>query len=505
MYEIYPTSFADGDGDGWGDLAGIRSRLPYLEWLGVDAVWLSPIYPSPQADFGYDVADYCDVDPRFGDLASFDALLDEAHARAIRVLLDWVPNHTSDRHPWFLESREARDSARRDWYIWRDGTRDGLPPNNWRSAFGGPAWTFDDRTAEWYLHLFLPKQPDLNWASPDVREAMHATLRFWLDRGVDGFRADVVHLIGKDPALPDQDASLGEVDRVAIHDDPRTHDLLRGLRRVLDEYPGERMMVGEVNLRDTLRIATYYGAGDELHLAFNFLALEAGFDPAAWRTLVETVGEALVPRAWPTWVLSNHDNPRHRTRFGGSERRARAAAVLLLTLRGTPFVFQGEELGLEDAVVPASARVDPGGRDGARAPLPWTAEPPHGWPAPPFLPFPPEPGDRSVERQRGTPGSTLLLYRRLLALRRRSPALRDGDLHLLDAPPEVLRFVRVAAGERFEVAVNFSLGAVPLAEAEGATIVLASDDLAPGQPFAGVVPPECAVVFSPAQAVQRQP
>ena len=219
-------------------------------------------------------------------------------------------------------------------------------------------------------------------------------------------------------------------------------------------------------------------------------------------TLVETVGEALVPRAWPTWVLSNHDNPRHRTRFGGSERRARAAAVLLLTLRGTPFVFQGEELGLEDAVVPASARVDPGGRDGARAPLPWTAEPPHGWPAPPFLPFPPEPGDRSVERQRGTPGSTLLLYRRLLALRRRSAALRDGDLHLLDAPPEVLRFV---AGERFEVAVNFSLGAVPLAEAEGATIVLASDDLAPGQPFAGVVPPECAVVFSPAQAVQRQP
>ncbi|HEU4450952.1 MAG TPA: alpha-amylase family glycosyl hydrolase [Gaiellaceae bacterium] len=496
VYQVYPLSFADGDGDGLGDLAGIRSRLPYLQWLGVDALWLSPIYPSPLADFGYDVSDHCGVDPRFGDLAGLDALVGEAHARGLRVLLDWVPNHTSDRHPWFRDSRSSRSSRRRDWYVWRDG-RGAEPPNNWRSAFGGPAWTLDDRTGQWYLHLFLREQPDLNWAHPQVREAMHDTLRFWLDRGVDGFRADVVHLIGKDPALPDQEPALGDVDRVAVHDEPLTHELLRGVRGVLEEYAGERLMVGEVNLRDTARIGTYYGAGDELHLAFNFLSLEAGFDPAAWRALVETVGRALPTGAWPTWVLSNHDNPRHRTRFGGSERRARAAALLLLTLRGTPFLFQGEELGLEDAHVPPQARVDPGGRDGARAPMPWTAGAPHGWPGRPLLPFPPEPDRRSVEAQRGTPASTLRLYRELLALRRRSAALREGDLHLLDhADADVLRYARSAGDERLEVAINFSSAPVALPDARGTSVVLASDDLRPGAPLAGEIPAECGVVLA---------
>jgi hypothetical protein len=300
-----PLTFADGNGDGVGDLAGIRSRLGYLERLGIDAIWLSPIYPSPLADFGYDVAEYCDVDSRFGNLADLERLVAEAHDRGIRVLLDWVPNHTSNQHPWFLESRSSPTSPKREWYIWRDGRGDG-PPNNWRSAFGGPAWTFDDPTGQWYLHVFLPEQPDLNWGNREVQAAMHDTLRFWLDRGVDGFRADVIHLIGKDPALADQDPGLGNLGLVAVHDDPRTHELLRGIRRVLDEYPGDRMMVGEVNLRDTIRIATYHGAGDELHLAFNFLSLEAGFDPVAWRLLVGTVGESYSEEAWPgamAWVV----------------------------------------------------------------------------------------------------------------------------------------------------------------------------------------------------------
>src|SRR4051812_24777497 len=275
FYQVYPRSFQDSNGDGIGDLRGITSRLDHLNdgtagSLGIDAVWLSPIYRSPMADFGYDVSDHRDVDPVFGDLAAFDRLLADAHARGLRVLLDWVPNHTSSEHPWFLASRSSRDSPRRDWYIWRDG-RDGGPPNNWRSALGGgPAWTFDDATRQWYLHLFLPEQPDLNWANPAVVEAMHGTLRFWLDRGVDGFRMDVVHCIGKDPSLPDLGAG---VSFVGTNDQPRTHVLLRGFRRLLDSYPGERAMVGEVNLSDTRLIRSYYGAGDELHLSFNFLSL----------------------------------------------------------------------------------------------------------------------------------------------------------------------------------------------------------------------------------------
>ncbi|HEV2062142.1 MAG TPA: alpha-amylase family glycosyl hydrolase, partial [Solirubrobacteraceae bacterium] len=411
VYQVYPRSFADGDGDGVGDLHGLIDRLDHLADLGADAVWLSPIYPSPMADFGYDVSDHCDVDPVFGDLEAFDRLVEDAHGRGIRVLLDWIPNHTSDRHPWFVESRASRDSARRDWYVWRDG-RDGGPPNNWRAAFGGPAWTHDPGTDQWYLHLFLPEQPDLNWAEPAVAAAMHDTLRFWLDRGVDGFRADVVHLIAKDPELRDQPAEVGDVDRVGVNDEPHVHGLLRDIRAVLDAYPGDRMMVGEVNLRDTLRLSAYYGEGDELHLAFNFLSLDADFAAADWRALVETVGRHVVsPSAWPTWVLSNHDAPRHRTRYGGSERRARAAAVLLLCLRGTPFLYQGEELGLTDAEVPPDRRVDPGGRDGCRAPIPWSEQPPHGWPGGTWLPFAPEAGERSVEAQRDDPSSILELYR----------------------------------------------------------------------------------------------
>jgi alpha-glucosidase len=315
VYQIYPRSFADASGDGVGDLDGLRARLEYLQWLGVDAIWLSPIFRSPMADFGYDVSDYRDIDPLFGDLQTFDALLEDAHARDIRVLLDWVPNHTSDQHPWFVESRASRDSPKRSWYRWRDGDRD-VPPNNWRAAFADePAWTWDAGTEQWYLHTFLPQQPDLNWDEPEVAAAMHDVLRFWMDRGVDGFRADVVHLIGKDPALAD----VTTPDIVSYHDYEGTHALLRGIRGVLDEYP-DRMMVGEVNLRETSLIAPYLGDDDELHLAFDFESLNVSWDAAAWRARIAHV-EAVMGARWPTWVFSNHDQPRIRTRLGG-ERRA---------------------------------------------------------------------------------------------------------------------------------------------------------------------------------------
>src|SRR5215218_3216319 len=465
VYQVYPRSFADASGDGVGDLDGLRARLGHLEWLGVDAVWLSPIYRSPMADFGYDVADYCDVDPLFGDLPAFDALLDEAHRGGVRVLLDWVPNHTSDRHPWFVESRSSRESAKRSWYRWRDGTRD-RPPNNWPAAFGGgPAWTWDEATRQWYLHTFLPEQPDLNWDEPEVVAAMHDVLRFWLDRGVDGFRADVVHLIGKDPALPDVaelNPAGGHLSIVGSHDFHGTHALLRSIRSVLEEYRGDRMMVGEVNLSQTELIAPYLGEDDELHLAFDFESLHVPWEAGAWRARIERV-ESIMGARWPTWVFSNHDQPRIRTRLGGSEARARAAAVMLLTLRGTPFMYAGEELGLEDAEVPPERVVDPGGRDGCRAPIPWAAADGHGWPGEPWLPWPPHAAQRSVEAQRADAGSILHLYRDAMALRRGSPALRSGTLALLDDAPEgVLAYERAAADDRRRVWVNFGPAPVPL-------------------------------------------
>ncbi|MEJ7560974.1 MAG: alpha-amylase family glycosyl hydrolase [Ilumatobacteraceae bacterium] len=339
FYQIYPRSFCDSDGDGVGDLAGIESHLDHLVWLGVDAIWLSPFFRSPMADFGYDVADYCDVDPLFGSLADFDRLLAACHDRGLRMIIDWVPNHTSDEHPWFVESRATKNSAKRDWYVWRDGTRD-EPPNNWRAQFpDGQAWTWDEATSQWYLHLFTPEQPDLDWDNPEVEAAMHDTLRFWLDRGVDGFRMDVVHLIGKDPALADLPEGQ-ERSAVVTNDEPVTHERLRRVRGLLDSYPGERTSVGEVYLLAPGQIAPYYGAhGDELHMAFNFAALWSPWDATAWEANLADARRSLDPiDAWPTWVLSNHDVPRHRTRYG-SEARARSAAVLLLTLRGTPFVY----------------------------------------------------------------------------------------------------------------------------------------------------------------------
>ncbi len=488
VYQVYPRSFCDTTGDGVGDLNGIGAHLDHLVWLGVDAVWLSPICRSPMADNGYDVSAYDDVDPLFGTLADFDRLVAEAHRLGLRVLLDWVPNHTSIEHPWFTEHP--------DFYVWVDGTPD-HPPNRWREAFhDGPAWTWDDSRGQWYLHLFLAEQPDLDWSNPAVVEAMHGTLRFWLDRGVDGFRMDVVHCIGKGRDLPELTPEE-EARPVVALDVPRTHTLLQGIRGVLDEY-AETTSVGEVYLMDTAKVATYYGTPEahELHLSFNFPGLWAPWEAGVWRTRIDEVEEHLAgPGRWPTWVLSNHDVPRHRTRYG-SVARARAAALLLTTLRGTPFLYAGEELGLEDAVVPPDRALDPGGRDGCRAPLPWTAEEGHGWASGPdaWLPFPPEAGARSVAVQQGDEGSTLWLYKRLLAARRASPALRHGTFTWLPSSPDVLAYERADGDDRRAVLVN--LGAVPSAVPLDGTwdVELATDAAS----TAAALAPDAAVILRPA-------
>ncbi|HEY8526098.1 MAG TPA: alpha-amylase family glycosyl hydrolase [Acidimicrobiales bacterium] len=509
FYQIYPRSFATTHHRATGDLAGIEARLDHLAWLGVDAVWLSPFYPSPMADFGYDVADHCDVDPLFGDLAAFDSLLAACHRRGLRLLVDLVPNHTSDQHPWFQAARSSRDDPKRDWYIWRDGTPE-APPNNWRAAFDleAPAWTWDEATGQWYLHLFLPQQPDLNWDNPEVVEAMHGVMRFWLDRGVDGFRVDVVHGIGKDPVLPDDPPDVAGLPHATLNDTDRTHELIRGLRRVVDAYPGDRLLLGEVFLLSTERIATYYGAGDELHMAFNFPALWAPWDARRWRRAVDATVEHIDARGgWATWVLSNHDTSRHRTRYGGSEDRARAALFLLLGLRGSPVLYAGEELGLEDAVVPPERRLDPGGRDPCRAPIPWTGEPDHGWGVTDaWLPWPPEAATRNVATQRDDAGSILHLYRRLLAARRDSPALQVGDFAWVEGEGasaaaaggdgDVLAWRRwTASGDARVVAVN--MGGAPARVPVSGRVLVASDGRGEGDPFAGTLGPDSAVLLEP--------
>jgi alpha-glucosidase len=499
FYQIYPRSFADSGGDGVGDLEGIRARLDHLAWLGVDAIWICPFYRSPMTDFGYDVMDYCDVDPLFGTLDDFDRLLADAHARDIRVIVDWVPNHTSDLHPWFVEARASRDSAKRDWYLWRDGGPG--RPNNWKAAFGGDTWTWDDATAQWYLHLFLPTQPDLNWRNREVRAAMHDTLRFWLDRGVDGVRIDVVQGLTKDPAFPDDPPDQIEP-HAAVNDCADTHPVLRELRALADGYGGDRLLVGEVYLLSTATVARYLGDGDELHLAFDFTPLYAPWDAGAWRRRIEEAEAEVGSRGgWPTWTLSNHDNPRHRTRYGGPEARARAAAVLLLTLRGAPFVYYGEELGLEDAVVAPGRAVDPGGRDGCRSPMPWDGGAGHGWEgAEPWLPWSPEPGTRNVAALREDEGSILHLYRRILAARRASPALHRGGWRALDgvSTPTVLAYERHDGDDRRTVLVNFTGEPAEVTLQERWMVEVDSGGAGEGTAFAGRLEGDQAVVLRPA-------
>ena len=381
--------------------------------------------------------------------------------------------------------------------MWRDPGPRGAPPNNWVSTFtnGAPAWTLDAHTGQYYLHSFLPEMPDLNWEHPPVVEAMHEALRFWLDHGVDGFRIDVVHNIGKDPALRDVEPRLAKLPHSVLNDDPRTHDHLRGIRQLLESYPGERMAVGEVFLLDTQQVASYYGNNDELQLCFNFPPLFAAWQAEAWRDCIETAARHFDPvGGWPTWVLSNHDVPRHRTRYG-SEARARAAAVLLLTLRGTPFLYMGEELGLENVTVAEDRVVDPGGRDGCRAPIPWTRKPGHGWVTDPWLPFPPDAVARSVEAQSADPTSVLHLYRRLLQARRASPALATGALTLLACPDGVLAWRRTQHDDTRTIAINFRSERVRVELGDDLEIEVASDGAGEGDRFDGNLAPDRALLL----------
>jgi alpha-glucosidase len=485
IYQVYPRSFQDSDGDGIGDLRGIIARLEHLrggpDSLDVDGIWISPFYPSPMADFGYDVADYCDVDPIFGTLADFDALLAAAHERGLRVIVDLVPNHTSDRHPWFREARASRSNPKRDWYVWAHPKPDGSPPNNWRMAFTGvdrPAWTLDEVTGQYYLHSFLPQQPDLNWWNPDVRAAFDGILRFWLDRGVDGFRIDVAHRMARDPDLRDNPiypvmpgeplAFWGDEDRPMDQDHPEVHVIHRRFRRILDEYPGT-VAIGEVFILDTRRLVRYYGdAADQLHLAFNFAFLRAPWTAEAFREQV-ALFEALLPAgAWPNYTLSNHDNPRTVSRYAPAgdpergRRRARVAAMMLLTLRGTAFLYNGEEIGMADGPVPPGRVVDVAGRDPARTPMQWDASPGGGFTTgDPWLPLNPETRRVNVAAQRQDATSILALYRRLIAVRRESTALRRGGYRPLEGTPDgVFAYLREGDGERWLVALNFGGGAV---------------------------------------------
>jgi alpha-glucosidase len=488
VYQVYPRSFQDSNGDGVGDLAGIRRRLDYLAGLGIDAVWISPIYPSPMADFGYDVADYCNIDPLFGTLADFDALVADAHARGLKIILDFVPNHTSERHPWFMESRSSRTNPKRDWYIWRDGKPDGAPPNNWMSHFGGPAWTFDEATGQWYLHSFLSQQPDLNWRNPDVRAAMHDVLRFWLDRGVDGFRVDVIWLLIKDAALRDNPLNpdwrppgveIGKLVPLYNADRPEVHEAIAGMRRVVDGYD-ERVLIGEIYL-PLERLVAYYGPGlDGAHLPFNFQLLETAWNARAIATLVEDYEGLLPPGGWPNWVLGNHDRPRIASRLG--EAQARVAAMLLMTLRGTPTMYYGDEIGLACFDIPPEAVQDPWGinepgrgRDPWRTPMQWDDGPQAGFTtARPWLPLSGDHAARNVAMLDADPRSTLNLYRKLIALRRAHRALSVGAFRLRAVDDDVLIYERSSGGESLVVALNLSSHDRPLPEALTGASVLCS-------------------------------
>jgi len=473
FYQVYPRSFQDSNGDGVGDLPGITARLDHLngtpDSLGIDAIWISPIYPSPMADFGYDVADYCDIDPRFGTLDDFDALLAAAHERGIRIIVDLVPNHSSDRHPWFVESRSSRSSPKRDWYVWADPRPDGSPPNDWRTVFQRvqtSAWTFDPATGQYYLHSFLPQQPDLNWRNPEVRAAFEQIMRFWLDRGVDGFRIDVAHKTVKPAELvgvPIPENPRGTPDLTPPADEAELHAVLRSWRALVDEYD-DRMMVGECVVLDADRFVTFYGEqADELHLAFNFMFLRAPWSAEAFRERVETFERLLPAEAWPDYTLSNHDYSRAVSRYspGGDavvgRRRARLAALMLLTLRGTPFIYYGEEIGMADGPVGPEQVVDVAGRDPARTPMQWVGSEKGGFTgSEPWLPMNPETASVNVAAQRDDPRSMLSWYRAVIAERRGSPALRRGAYRSVEAPDGVFAYLREEGTERRLVALNFT-------------------------------------------------
>ena len=458
FYQIYPRSFQDSNGDGVGDLAGIISRLDYLADLGIDAVWLSPFYRSPMEDFGYDVSDYTDVDPVFGTLADFDRLLAEAHAREIRVIIDLVPNHTSAQHAWFVEARASRESPKRDWYVWADPKPDGSPPNNWRSVFkrAGAAWTLDRGTGQYYLHSFLASQPDLNWWNDAVRDAMDEVMRFWLARGADGFRVDVAHGMIHDRELRDEPRvklAAGTRRRMQF-DRPEVLEVHRRFRKTLNTF-GDRMAVAEIgsHVADPHYLAGYSGE-DLLHLSFNFKFLRQPWSAEGFRRAVEQSERYLQPPAWPNYTLSNHDVPRAISRYGDAQ--ARVAALMVLTLRGTPFIYYGEEIGMHDVDVPKRRQVDVADRDRARTPMQWDGSPKVGFTTgEPWLPVGKDRRTANVARQRNHSRSMLSLYRQTLALRRRSPALHRGAYRTVRTPPGIWAYTRESEGDRWLVALNF--------------------------------------------------
>jgi alpha-glucosidase len=470
IYQIYPRSFQDTNGDGIGDFPGITARLPYLRELGIDTIWVSPFFPSPMADFGYDISNYVDVDPRFGTLADFDTMLARAHALGIRVLLDLVPNHTSDQHPWFLESRASRNSRKRAWYIWRDPAPGGIPPNNWLSEFGGSAWEFDARTGQYYYHAFLAAQPDLNWRNPEVRAAIYDVMRFWMRRGVDGFRIDVIwHLIKDEEFRDNPENPRFEPGRPPHHrlvplyntDLPEVHEVIRELRAVAEEFD-DRLLIGEIYL-PIERLVTYYGTDlGGLHLPFNFTLLETRWNARAIARRISEYELALPNGGWPNWVLGNHDRPRIATRVGRAQ--SRIAAMLLLALRGTPTLYYGDEIGMEQVAIPPEDVRDPLeknvpglglGRDGARTPMQWDREPFAGFSrARPWLPMADNIGAANVADQRHDARSLLNLYRHLIRLRRSHPALQFGSYRPIDASGDLLVFARELAQESLVIALN---------------------------------------------------
>jgi alpha-glucosidase len=460
LYQIYVRSFADSDGDGVGDLAGIRSKLDYLEWLGVDGLWLSPVTVSPDDDFGYDVSNYTDVQPVLGDLEMLERLVAEAQGRGISVLLDIVPNHSSDRHPWFVDAESSRDSEHRDWYVWADPKPDGSLPNNWVSAFGGPAWSLDEKTGQYYLHHFLPSQPDLDWWTEGVRDAFDDILRFWFDRGVAGFRIDVAHGLVKDPELRDNPPDDEWANNM---NHPGIHDVYRRWRRIADAYDPPRIFLGETWVLDSEKLGAYYGDGnDELHMAFNFPFALAPFETERLRPIVEETEAAIPEDGWPVWTMSNHDLPRFPSRWAdGDERKIRAALLILLALRGTPVLYYGDELGMPETELRDEERLDPAGRlnppgrDGARTPMHWTADPGAGFTPPgvrPWLPIRGN-GEVNVEAQRDDPGSVLSFVRDLITLRRSEPELWGGSYLPLETTGGLWAWRR---GERTVVAANLS-------------------------------------------------
>jgi alpha-glucosidase len=471
IYQIYPRSFQDTNGDGIGDLRGITQRLPYLLELGVDAIWLSPIFPSPMADFGYDISDYTDIDPLFGSLDDFDALVAAAHAQGLKVILDLVPNHTSDRHPWFLASRASRRGRKRDWYIWKDPAANGGPPNNWLSVFGGSAWEYDGGSEQYFYHAFLTAQPDLNWRNPAVRSAIYEVMRFWFRRGVDGFRVDVIWHLIKDEQFrdnpPNPNFRAGDPQHHSLvplytADRPEVHDIITEMRRVADEF-SDRVLIGEIYL-PLERLVAYYGrdlAG--VHLPFNFSLLSASWDAHSIARLISEYEAALPAGGWPNWVLGNHDWPRVASRVGPNQ--ARIAAMLLLSLRGTPTVYYGDEIAMNQVTIAPDQVRDPLeknvperglGRDGCRTPMRWDSTTHAGFStADPWLPLGGTFDKDSAADQRRDKTSIFHLYRRLIDLRRKRAALLFGSYGTVLADGNLLVFTRELGRERLLIALNF--------------------------------------------------